>query len=355
MGIRQLNKFLRRNSPHIFREVSLEEYRHKIIAIDVNLYLYRFKSVYRENWIKNFYRMMMLFMEYDIRCVAIYDTKAPKEKLPKQQERKQKKLDIQRDIDKIKTALDSYRNGNKPDPLLVNIMKNKNSRIKKLMGNKAHESFIDEKVILNEIEKKEKQIINVSYWETAMTKKLLEALNILHIDSDNEAETLCSYLCVSNQVYGVLSNDTDVLAYGSPKFITNLDIHRRTCVEIDYNQLLQENELSSTEFRDFCIMCGTDYNKNIPRIGPIKSYQYIKKFHSIEGIKEAYPQLDTEILKYERVREIFEIPENIEKMEIPEFVPLDLEKIRLFAEEHNLIMSDDCRSIVRVIYNKPSK
>jgi 5'-3' exonuclease len=155
---------------------------------------------------------------------------------------------------------------------------------------------------------------------------------------------------VSGQVYGVLSNDTDVLVYGSNKFITNLDIHRKTCVEVDYTEMLQSIELDSSQFRDFCIMCGTDYNKNIPRIGPEKSYQYIRKYSSIEGIKEALPNVDTSVLNHERVREIFRVPEEISTLEIPTIQPLDMEKIHQFAEEHSLMMADDCKSIVRNLF-----
>ena len=51
-------------------------------------------------------------------------------------------------------------------------------------------------------------------------------------------------------------------------------------------------------------MCGTDYNKNIPKIGCETAYKYISMYGSIEEIARQ-KQLDVSILKHERNRELF--------------------------------------------------
>ena len=63
-------------------------------------------------------------------------------------------------------------------------------------------------------------------------------------------------------------------------------------------------DLTKDEFLDLCIMCGTDYNKNIFRVGPEKSYKYIKQYSSIENIGKNTKH-DISVLKRERVRELF--------------------------------------------------
>ena len=51
-------------------------------------------------------------------------------------------------------------------------------------------------------------------------------------------------------------------------------------------------------------MCGTDYNKNIFRVGPEKAYKYILKHKTIENIAiEA--KIDVGVLKHIRGREMF--------------------------------------------------
>ena len=103
-------------------------------------------------------------------------------------------------------------------------------------------------------------------------------------------------------VDAVLSEDTDILAYECPIFLSKLNISDETVVSIKYNDCINELELTSDQFLDLCIMCGTDYNKNIPRIGSKKAFKLIKQYGSIEGLPK---EIDTDILKYERVRQLF--------------------------------------------------
>ena len=39
-----------------------------------------------------------------------------------------------------------------------------------------------------------------------------------------------------------------------------------------------------SKFIDVCILCGCDYNTNIEGIWPIKAYNYIEEFSSIENV-----------------------------------------------------------------------
>jgi hypothetical protein len=52
-------------------------------------------------------------------------------------------------------------------------------------------------------------------------------------------------------------------------------------------------------------MCGTDYNRNIPKIGPEKAYRLLQKYESLENIEICCKHLDISILNYKRVRELF--------------------------------------------------
>ena len=51
---------------------------------------------------------------------------------------------------------------------------------------------------------------------------------------------------------------------------------------------------------NLCILCGTDYNKNIYKVGPKKAYDLLKKHESIDNFT-----IDTSILNHIRVRELF--------------------------------------------------
>ena len=73
--------------------------------------------------------------------------------------------------------------------------------------------------------------------------------------------------------------------------------------EINYKQLLQELQFSDQQFTDMCIMFGTDYNKNIYRIGCEKAYKLIEKYKNIETIENN--GFNVTILNYKKTRELF--------------------------------------------------
>ena len=55
----------------------------------------------------------------------------------------------------------------------------------------------------------------------------------------------------------------------------NLDLNKETCIELNIKNILDGLEIDYFQFRDLCIMCGTDYNKNIYGIGPEKAFKLI--------------------------------------------------------------------------------
>ena len=122
--------------------------------------------------------------------------------------------------------------------------------------------------------------------------------------SKTEAEKYCSYLCTNGTVNAVLSDDTDLFAHLCPKILSKYNPFSNTCYFVVLQSLLDELGLSRSEFVDFCIMCGTDYNKNCPQIGTLRAFNFIKKYKSIENFSEQ-TQTCVDMLNYKRVRELF--------------------------------------------------
>ena len=76
---------------------------------------------------------------------------------------------------------------------------------------------------------------------------------------------------------------------------------------IKIDTLLTKLGMTPIEFVDFCIMCGTDYNKRLPKIGPVNAYKYILTYSSIENVLKALA-IDPSTLSnfnYQKVRTIF--------------------------------------------------
>jgi len=94
----------------------------------------------------------------------------------------------------------------------------------------------------------------------------------------HEAEALCAYMCHTNQVWATLTEDSDSIAFGSPRTILRYFSEKPILVE--YDKVLQTLELSKDSFTDLCCMFGCDFCNNVFLIGPQKSYQLLKKYSS---------------------------------------------------------------------------
>ncbi len=334
MGIRNLNKFLQKHAPQIFSEKHLSEYSGKRIAIDITLYLYRFKTSHRGKWMNAFLNMIALLRKFSIQCIFIYDTKAPDMKYAKIQERKLRRATAEKRIQDIQTAIDEWNaHGESEHTEILTLIMEKHSNHSLMLLQPINVIAIPIKldVILMELSRLEKQIVYISRQDIQSTKDILDILGIVHFDSPNEAETMASHMCCHGLVHAVLSNDTDVTTYGTPVFLSNLN--REMVTELKIVDILESTELTLSQFRDLCIMCGTDYNNNIYRIGSEKSYRLIKKYGSIEEIRDQ-GGVDVAILEHEQVRELFRVPETLPELDLQER-PTDMIKLQEFLTVHH--------------------
>jgi 5'-3' exonuclease len=149
-----------------------------------------------------------------------------------------------------------------------------------------------------------KGLFSITKSDFQTTKDLFNILKVPYFDAPLEAETTCADLCLQGKVDAVLTEDTDVLAYEAPVFLTKLNTSDGTCVRIKYSDVLQKTNFSGNQFLDFCIMCGTDYNKNIFKVGPSKALKLIEKYETIEKVGEN-AKLDITILNHKRTRQLF--------------------------------------------------
>ena len=109
------------------------------------------------------------------------------------------------------------------------------------------------------------------------------------MQAPGEAEALCAFLNRNDLVDGVLTEDTDVLAYRTPVMFHHFDMTAGTVTRIKTDDILRTLNLSDNSFLDFAICCGTDYNRNMTKVGPQRAYQLIQKHKCIDSI----PNVDT--------------------------------------------------------------
>lgn len=150
-------------------------------------------------------------------------------------------------------------------------------------------------------------------------KKVLDGLGAIYLTPgdkglkmNGEAETLCAHLVINGLCQYVFSNDSDLYVYGVPYMMTS--VRRNYSVKGDRKVVEYIYEYSDTikaiqilgftdfsQFQEFCVMCGTDYNPNIFRIGPAKARKLIQQHGSIDSL----PIEGKEILDHKYVLSIF--------------------------------------------------
>lgn len=305
MGIKNLHKFLRNNCPQIYEKIHISEYSFKKVAIDVSLYLCKFKTICGDRWLAAFINLIACLRKFEVHCTFIYDSGCVPEKELERKERVAQRAKLEERVYKLEEALEKFHLTCEIDPLLVSFYEKKKKKDgpKRLMGRKLNDT-IDMGYVEAAIGKMRSQILDIRPEDFKKTKQLFDILKVPYFDAPLEAETMCSDLCKRGLVDAVLSEDTDVLAYGTPVFLSKINTSDGTCVRIKHPEMLSALGLTTGQFLDLCIMCGTDYNKNIYRVGPEKSYKYIQKYSSIEGIAKN-TKLNVTILNHVRGREIF--------------------------------------------------
>jgi 5'-3' exonuclease len=304
MGIKNLNKFLRGKCPEVFEDINLADLAYLKGAVDVSLYVFKYKTIFGDSWLNAFLSMLMCIRRNDIHVCFIYDTSAPIEKNEERERRKDQREKLDTKIMDLSLALDKAKLTGEIDPILVQFNESLTAKKQKSLLRPSQKKPLDIEVIEYEITRKQNQTVTIGKEDFDGSKKLLDMVGIPWFDAVAEAETTCSDLCIRNKVDVVISEDTDVLCYGAPLFVTKINTTDNTAVLVRYEKILDKLGLTSHQFTDFCIMCGTDYNKNILRIGPEKAYKLIKEFQDIDGIAER-SGIDVTILNHVRVREIF--------------------------------------------------
>jgi flap endonuclease-1 len=302
MGIKSLSKFLRENFPDVFEHIHISQYRFQKVAIDTSLYLCNYKALYGdEGWLGAFIKLVSALRKNDVHCVFIYDTSAPAEKTEERKERHQKREKTEERVYELEQAIERYKSDGEISDILIEFQERRGIEQPRLLGTVKG---LNIKAIENAVDKMKKQMFTITPQDFELTRKLFDALKVPYYNAKMEAETMCSDLCIQGKVDAVLSEDTDVLAYGAPVFLTKFNTMDGTCLRVNYEKVLEVFNMTKEQFLDFCIMCGTDYNKNIFRVGPSKAYKLLLEHKSIEGIGQN-TVLDISVLNHVRGRELF--------------------------------------------------
>jgi 5'-3' exonuclease len=318
MGVKGLNQFLKRLLDHEHLSlIPVCNFAGKKIAIDAILYVCAFKT--RNNFIGSIIDFLVMMRENRIHPFFVFDGTAPLEKQTERLVRSAKRAAQKERILLLERDFEIYKETNQLSGLLSSL----DLTTRRLTGHLSHHT------IQQYIDKLKSCIISLTEEDVLIMKELLHIFGIPFTVADGEGEFLCAALNRHGMVDAVMTADTDVLPCLAPTVINKLlfDKDGPLFQVVDLKRLLYQLKLDEYQFIDLCIMCGTDFNSNIPRVGPITSYDLILRHRSIDNITN----YDTSILNHVRVRQLFAFTEEEPTIDVPFCGPIDFAKLSLYT------------------------
>jgi 5'-3' exonuclease len=333
MGIKDLYKVIKEAAPGYLVEYHYSELSGLRIAVDISIFLYRhIRTAGKPNWTNLFVLFLTGFKKYGIKMVCIFD--GPNPPPEKNREQGRRREEVKRGIDRMNRCI-QIRNDLQDNyiPFCKDIKQKLVNECKTLIspqkGRPDTTNYYDISDIVDalnsKIEKLEKQTIPITDDDKEQAFKIVESLGLAAFKADGEAETLCAYLAINGDVDAVLTEDTDVLAYGTPfmlSFKQDIKFGDEKLYGIYFESLLEEMEMNLDEFRDLCILLSCDYNdrvkgyppdgkkrKNPICIGASRALCMIREYRRLEEVSKYLE--DSKPLIYERCRFLFTIPKKI--------------------------------------------
>ena len=83
---------------------------------------------------------------------------------------------------------------------------------------------------------------------------------MIHHTPIGEADPYCAQLVKNNYAYACLSEDMDQFVYGTPRVLRYLNINQESMCIYTLKKILHELNMSHENFKDICVLSGTDYN-----------------------------------------------------------------------------------------------
>jgi 5'-3' exonuclease len=151
--------------------------------------------------------------------------------------------------------------------------------------------------------RKEKNSLYVSKEEIDELKDYFNKNDIKYIIGVSEGEKTCSSLNRhKDNVYAVLSNDYDCLAFNCKRLIV---YKSGDYIMYETDEIMKDLDITIDNFIDLCIIAGTDYSEGIKGMGLVKAFKKLKKetdndFHTMFQEIENYDEIKTIFKDFEK-------------------------------------------------------
>mmetsp|Transcript_70272 Transcript_70272/g.192868 ORF Transcript_70272/g.192868 Transcript_70272/m.192868 type:complete len:401 (-) Transcript_70272:239-1441(-) len=306
MGIKGLMPFINDAAPLAVKETKLEAMTGRTLAIDASMHLYQFLVAVRQageagaanlsneagevtSHIQGFLNRTIRMLELGIKPVYVFDGKPPELKSQTLAGRAEKKAEA--DVE-LAAAIE---------------------------GGASSEDIV----------KAAHKTARMTPQMNEDVQELLRLLGCPVVLAPSEAEASCAALCKAGKAFAAVTEDMDVLTFGTPVMLKNLfDVEsartggaKRPAYEVSLPRLLQQLDITMEAFVDFCIMCGCDYCGNIRGVGPPTAFKLLQAHGG--SLEAAVAALDAakrpapESWRVDDARAIFRAPEVVDAAALP--------------------------------------
>jgi len=247
MGIKLLNKFLQSNCKTSINKINLWHLSNKKIVIDVSIYMYKFLG--ENTLLENMYLMICILRHYNIIPLFIFDGKPPKEKYELLNERKKNKEIAENQYNNLKDSLNDI--------------------------DETQKLQIESDMLILK-----KQFVRLHHSDIQNVKNLIQSLGVSYIVAPGEADKLCAKMVNKNIAYACLSEDMDMFVYGCKRVLRYLSLLNKTVIIYNLKEILIEIDMNFNDFKNICIISGTDYNTdhNNDLTQTLKYFKKYKKY-----------------------------------------------------------------------------
>jgi flap endonuclease-1 len=360
MGIQDLYDVINEECPEALQTIDFSFLAGFKLAVDVSIFLNKFvKTAGEVKWVEPFILLVRMLKKNGIKPVFIFD--GPNPPPEKQAERDRRRAEAAKKAEKIeysKTLLATIKTKYLPTRTLppTDVLE----EIKSLIGSRRgkvdsinykdiHDIAQGLQVAIANHERQNLPILPI-YAEKA--KELITAMGFAYYQHTGEAEALCAYLATAKEplVDGVLSEDTDVLAYGTPFLISKIDMAGEKATAVSHSVILEKMGLTHSEFLDLCILLSCDYNDRVKGyppdgknrkkpvgIGAKGAVAMIKEYRTLEKAEEYIEDADP--LIYRRCRELFTPPATPPDITVPFNKPIDVKRLDAFLTANKVKIS----------------
>jgi flap endonuclease-1 len=261
MGIKYLNKFLKEEAKDSIKFMSISEISGKKIVVDISIYIYKYAA--EDSLIENIYLMLSVFRHYNITPIFIFDGKPPTEKKELLQKRRTDKKEAEKEYNKLKSQIAN------------NVM-----------------DEVEKQDIINNMDMLKKKFVCIHKYDIDNVKKLIRAYGATYYDAPGEADEICALLVLKNKVWACLSEDMDMFVYGCTRVLRYFSLINHTAVLYYMKGILGELNMTHKEFKEICILSGTDYNfsanGDTSNINLHQTLKIFNKYKKSNGSSEFY-------------------------------------------------------------------